>query len=108
MPLGVHMRWRAPVLALIGALLLAGALALGGGGALFVWLAAGLPRWAGPGLAVALLYSTPGLLLLRALWPLGRALGVAERLALAIGLSTALPPLLLLLAQQLGHQRVLV
>lgn len=87
---------------LIGALLLAGALALGGGGALLVWLAAGLPRWAAPGLAVALLYTTPGLLLLRLLWPRERALGYAERLALAIGASVALPPLLLLLFQQLG------
>ena len=61
-----------------------------------------LPRWAAPGLAVALLYTTPGLLLLRLLWPRERALGYAERLALAIGASVALPPLLLLLFQQLG------
>lgn len=87
-------------LLMIGALLLAGALALGGGGALLLWAAGGLAGAVLPGLALALLYTTPGLLLLRALWPRDHALGWAERLGLAIGLSVALPPLLLLLAQQ--------
>lgn len=83
-------------------LLLAGALALGGGGALLVWAAAGLARYATQVLAVALLYSLPGLLLLRLLWPREHALGGAARLLLAAGLSVALPPLLLLLCWQIG------
>ena len=95
-------RWRTPALLLIGALLLAGALALGGGGALLLWAGGGLAGALLPGLALALLYTTPGLLLLRALWPREQALGWPERLGLAIGLSVALPPLLVLLAQQLG------
>jgi hypothetical protein len=79
----------------IGALLLAGALALGGGGALLVWGLLGLARWPLRVLALAGLYLLPGLALLRLIWP--RALIWPARLALALGLSVALPPLLLLL-----------
>jgi hypothetical protein len=76
-------------------------LALGGGGALLVWALAGFAR--GPLRIVALagLYLAPGLALLRLLWPRDRALTVGARVALALGLSVALPPLLLLLFQQL-------
>ena len=84
-------------MALIGALLLAGALALGGGGALLAWGLFGLARWPLRVAALAGLYLLPGLALLRLLWPRDRALALASRLALALGLSVALPPLLLLL-----------
>jgi hypothetical protein len=88
--------------ALIGALLLAGALALGGGGALLVWGLLGLARWPVRVAALAGLYLLPGLALLRLLWPRDRALALPARLALALGLSVALPPLLLLLFHLLG------
>jgi hypothetical protein len=87
---------------LIGALLLAGALALGGGGALLAWGLAGLARWPLQVVALAWLYLLPGLALLRLLWPRARALAPSARLALALGLSVALPPLLLLLFHLLG------
>jgi hypothetical protein len=83
--------------AFIGALLLAGALALGGGSALLVWGLAGLARWPLRMLALVGLYVLPGLALLRLIWPRERALGMLARLALALGFSVALPPLLLLL-----------
>lgn len=91
-----------PALVLIGALLLVGALALGGGSALLLWAGDSLLGTLVPAATIALLYTTPGLFLLRLLWPREHALGLAEHLALAIGVSVALPPLLLLLAQQLG------
>jgi hypothetical protein len=91
------LRWRAPTVALIGALLLAGALALGGGGAFLMWSLIGLGRWPGRVAALAGLYLLPGLALLRLLWPRDRALVLPVRLAMALGLSVALPPLLLLL-----------
>ena len=47
--------------------------------------------------ALAGLYLLPGLALLRLLWPRDRALVLPARLALALGVSVALPPLLLLL-----------
>src|SRR5215212_764558 len=92
-----RLRWRAPTGALIGALLLAGALALGGGSALLVWGLLGLARWPLRVVGLAGLYLLPGLALLRLLWPRDRPLGLVARLALALGLSVALPPLLLLL-----------
>src|SRR3954465_8068470 len=78
-------------------LLLAGGRALGGGGALFVWGLAGLARWPLRVVALAGLYLLPGLALLRLLWPRERACAWPTRLAMALGLSVALPPLLLLL-----------
>jgi hypothetical protein len=48
------------------------------------------------------LYTLPGLALLRLLLPRDSALHPAARLLLALGVSVALPPLLLLLAQQVG------
>lgn len=90
------------MLALIGALLLAGALALGGGSALLLWALRGLARWPLRVAAVALLYLGPGLALQRLLWPRDRALPAAARVALALCLSVALPPLLLLAAQLIG------
>jgi hypothetical protein len=84
-------------LALIGALLLTGALSLGGGSALLVWALLGLARWPLRVAALVGLYLLPGLALLRLLWPRERALAMPARLALALGLSVALPPLLLLL-----------
>ena len=48
------------------------------------------------------LYLLPGLALLRLLWPRDRALVLPARLALALGLSVALPPLLLLLFHLIG------
>jgi len=83
--------------AIIGALLLAGALALGGGSALLVWGLIGLAHWPLRVVALAGLYLLPGLALLRLIWPRDRALALSARLALALGLSVALPPLLLLL-----------
>jgi hypothetical protein len=83
--------------ALISALLLAGALTLGGGGALLAWGLLGLARWPVRVAALAGLYLLPGMALLRLLWPRDRALGLPARLSLALGLSVALPPLLLLL-----------
>ncbi|MBK9710485.1 MAG: hypothetical protein IPO81_03985 [Kouleothrix sp.] len=88
--------------ALIGALLLSGALALGGGSALLVWGLAGLARWPLRAAALAALYLAPGLVLLRLLWPRSRPLAPLARLSLALGLSVALPPLLLLAAQLVG------
>lgn len=88
--------------ALIGALLLSGALALGGGSALLVWGLAGLARWPLRAAALAALYLAPGLALLRLLWPRARPLAPLARLSLALGLSVALPPLLLLAAQLVG------
>ncbi len=92
-----RLRWRAPTVALIGALLLAGALALGGSSALLVWGLLGLACWPLRVAALAGLYLLPGLALLRLLWPPAHALTLPARLALALGLSAALPPLLLLL-----------
>ncbi len=100
-PADARLRWRAPTV-VSGALLLAGALALGGGGALLVWGLIGLARWPLPVAALAGLYLLPGLALLRLLWPRGRSLALPARLALALGLSVALPPLLLLLFHLLG------
>src|SRR5262245_31926416 len=51
-------------------------------------------------LAAAALLLLPGLALLRLLWP--TVLAPAERWPLALGVSCALPPLLLLLGQPLG------
>ena len=73
-PVRAQLRWRAPAIALIGALLLAGALALGGGGALLAWALAGLARWPLAVVAVAAFFLAPGLVLLRLLWPRDRAL----------------------------------
>lgn len=96
-PVDARPRQRALTAASIGALLLAGALALGGGGALLAWGLLGLGRWPLRALALAGLYLLPGLALLRLLWPRERALAASARLVLALGLSAALPPLLLLL-----------
>jgi hypothetical protein len=102
LPVGERPQWRAPVFALFGALLLAGALALGGGGALLMWALAGLARWPLRAAAVAALYLAPGLAVLRLLWPRERALHASARAALAVCLGAALPPLLLLLARIAG------
>lgn len=102
LPAGAHPRWRKPTLTLLGALLLGAALALGGGDALLWWGLAGIAR--APLIVASLLglYVAPGLALLQLLWPRERPLGLAARLSLAFSLSAALPPLLLLLAQQIG------
>lgn len=91
-----------PALVLIGALLLAGALALGGGSALLVWPLSSLARVPLQVAAVAALYLAPGLALLRLLWPRARALPASAHVALALCLSAALPPLLLLAAHAAG------
>ena len=96
-PVDARPRWRAPTVALIGALLLAGALALGGGSALLMWGMIGLVRWPTRVIALMGLYLLPGMALLRLTWPRDRALAPMMRLALALGLSVALPPLFLLL-----------
>ena len=62
-PVDARPRWRAPTVALIGALLLAGALALGGGSALLVWGLIGLARWPLRVVMLAGLYLLPGLAL---------------------------------------------
>lgn len=80
-----------------GAVLLAAALALGGGGDLVVWSAQSVLKWPLRILTLTALYSLPGLALLRLLWPREHPLPLVAHLSLAAGLSTALPPLLLLL-----------
>src|SRR5215208_5694162 len=77
---------------------------------LAVWLfgAGRLVQWAVPAmfaapltlLAALTMFLLPGLALLGLLWP--TALAPAERWALALGVSYALPPLLLLLSAPLG------
>ena len=62
-----------------------------------VWSLLGLARWPARVAGLAGLYLLPGLALLRLLWPRDRALALPARLAMALGLSVALPPLLLLL-----------
>jgi hypothetical protein len=57
--------------------------------------------WAGAGVAAALLFVLPGWALLAWLWP-GRPLAWAETLGLAVGLSLALYPLLLLWTDLVG------
>src|SRR5262249_17792569 len=99
---GAHVGWRGSVFVLIGALLLAGAIALGGGGTLLAWGVGGLARWPLRVAAVTGLYLAPGLALLRLLWPREHTLSPIMQLALAPGFSVALPPLLLLLFQQIG------
>src|SRR5262249_17114029 len=96
-PVDARPRHLAPTVALIGALLLAGALALGGGSALLVWSLVGLVRWPLRVIALIALYLLPGLALLGLLWPRERTLAAGARIALALGMSVALPPLLLLL-----------
>src|SRR4051812_15616578 len=66
-PADARPRLRAPIVA-SGALLLAGALALGGGSALLVWGLIGLARWPVRVVALVGLYLLPGLALLRLLW----------------------------------------
>lgn len=83
-----------PLLALL-------ALALGGGAELLRWGAAGALAAPWALVAGALLYLVPGLALLRLLWPSAQ-LSLAERLSLALSLSVALPPLLLLLSSLVG------
>lgn len=86
-----------PALVPLGVLLVGAALAVGGGVDLVGWAVAGALRQA-PRIAVLLgLYLAPGLALLRLLWPAGRPFLLLGRLGLALGVSTALPPLLLLL-----------
>jgi hypothetical protein len=93
-----------PALVLLGVLLVGVALAVGGGVDLVGWGLAGALRQA-PRIAVLLgLYLAPGLALLRLLWPADRPLPLLGRLGLALGVSTALPPLLLLLFELLRSQ----
>ena len=82
-------------------LLALSALALGGGAGLVRWGLAG--ALSAPLMLVggALLFLAPGLALLRLLWR-AEPLPLAERLALALSLSVALPPLLLLLSHLVG------
>jgi len=96
-PVDARPRQRALTAASLGALLLAGALALGGGGALLAWGLVGLGRWPLRVVVLAGFYLLPGLALLRLVWPRASVLTMSARLALALGLSVALPPLLLLL-----------
>lgn len=95
------MHGRSLVLALVGAVLLAAALALGGGSDLLVWGAQSVFQWPLRLLALTALYSVPGLALLRLLWPREHALPLAAHLALAAGISTALPSLCVLAAHLL-------
>ncbi len=86
-----------PALVLLGVLLVGAALAVGGGVDLVGWGVAGALSQA-PQIAMLLgLYLAPGLALLRLLWPADQPFLLLGRLGLALGVSTALPPLLLLL-----------
>jgi hypothetical protein len=90
-----------PALWLLGVLLVGAALAVGGGVELVGWGVVGALRHA-PRIALLVgLYFAPGLALLRLLWPVGWPLLPLGRLGLALGVSTALPPLLLLLFELL-------
>ncbi len=96
------MRWRTLALVLSGGVLLLLALALAGGPSLVGWGAVMVGRWPLAIFAVAVLYLAPGLALLRLLWPHDRPLPLAAHLALSVGVSVALPPLLLLLFHTLS------
>lgn len=84
---------------LAGAVFLSAA-ALSGGAIALLWAAGAALRAPLTLLAAGALFLLPGLALLRWLWP--APLTGAERLALATGLSCALPPFLLLLSEPLG------
>jgi hypothetical protein len=99
---GTTARWPTWACVLAGSVLLLLALALAGGPALLSWGGAMLLRWPLPIAAVAALYLAPGLALLRLLWPRDNPLPLAAYLALAAGVSVALPPLLLLLFHTLS------
>ncbi len=86
---------------LAGILLIAGALAVGSSGDVLSWGAQHLFSAPLILLALAALYLLPGLAVLRLLWTPARPCSLAIVLALALGISVALPPLLLLLFQQL-------
>lgn len=68
----------------------------------FGWAAAEIAVWWWRPLTIAALYTLPGLALLALLWPASIPLCRAERLCLAVGLSAALPPLLLLWSGVVG------
>lgn len=86
--------------AVVAATLLAAVLL--GAPPLFGWSISSLPGSPLAALATPLLFLVPGLALLRLLWPAHEPLSITERLPLALGLSVALPPLLLLLSEPLG------
>ncbi|GAB4204429.1 MAG: hypothetical protein OHK0022_29580 [Roseiflexaceae bacterium] len=100
-PAGSTTLRRGSALLLLAPLLMAAGLLLGGGGGVLVWALGGLGRALPTALVLAGLFLLPGLALLRLL-PLRLTLHPAATLALALCLSTLLPPLLLLLAQLLG------
>jgi hypothetical protein len=67
-----------------------------------MWLARWRPDWLLTTLIGVLLFFAPGYLLLLLLWPRSRLLDGVSRMALALSVSVALPPLLLLLTSTIG------
>jgi hypothetical protein len=95
-------RWRTPMLILLGGSLTVGAVVVGSSQAIAGWAWAGLAFFPWAWLLIPLLYSLPGLALLRLLPLQGLRLGPATSLVFALAASLALPPLLLLLSWPLG------
>jgi hypothetical protein len=98
-------RWQYLVLLLAGGLALVGGLVLRDSAAPLAWALRGALAALPAALLLAALYVAPGAALLRLLWPQQGALlrlPLAAWLALALALSAALPPLLLLLCSLLG------
>jgi hypothetical protein len=94
--------WR-PWLALSFALLAAVAAVIAGTGTgVLPWAIDALTQHWWRALAIGALYTVPGLALLGLLWPRDLVLPAAARLALAMPVSAALPPLLLLLFETVG------
>lgn len=77
-------------------LLLGGLIATEQGSSLLLWGVQGVARSGHSVALLAMLFVAPGLAVLQLLWPRGWLLSPAGYVGLALGLSTALPPLLLL------------
>lgn len=96
-----RLHWQNYFPLLCGLLVLTGGLILSDDGALLRWTLQGLAHAWLPALLLPMLYLAPGLATLRLLWPRGQTLALPAYLSLAAGVSVALPPLLLLLFEQL-------
>jgi hypothetical protein len=95
--------WRRSSLEILAAILIAlPAVVAGAGTSVLPWAVAAFAQHWWPALAIGALYTLPGFALLGLLWPREIMLTPAARLALAMPVSAALPPVLLLLAETVG------
>lgn len=101
-PIATRRRQRAWIVPPVASAVVLGALIAGGGGEIVQWAVSGALSGLPILIALAALYVIPGLALLRILSPHTSRTHPMAYLGMAIGLSTALPPLVILISSVIG------